>query len=738
MNIQKINFLPGIHNTNNKQNTKQSTVTSPNNKRFPAFAYQDFNINFGERLFRTPANFYEQPFNQKGMPDSMKEYLNADYGDRQNIPPVQMMKIVFGDINEASSLEDVKELYPDEPLFQNLHSMQDKKYREGILAEIKIMQDEVTPLFKNGSNDLGLYILKKIYTEGKTLKEINKDFRKDINKEFEALSNIDYRTLQQFGIKFPNNAFWHSFIVTREDFPYTYTPRKAIESRINGEKAHKEEPSYAEINARRKVEDTRPPKFQPKDYEVKKFADALVKGHGDRNATLKELKRKFNVKDEKAQFVNKYFSEIMSIALERIHASDEMRDFFENYESLDKTQKQKMEAYWQQNPLMKELQSIAISDTIKLFFLTYGPDGNNSDFEELIEYANSIKPEREERIRRHNELQAEYEKELGIFEENTMPKANNEEINIDDEDLMSSEKLDELLEKAEQENGITSHATLHIDGDDITLVGDIKNETIALTQRIYGQFFPEKFVNKYAKFMVNHPIADERYILSYHTAGNNINIHAEKDILKKILINSTDFQIKTNQIQQDFYNKYPNEEKAAQQAILDGYYRHTDNIPSTTELYKYYPLAAVQYSDFPPLNDEKDFVNSRYDKYIQPLSAKETNKINIVLNDLLRKYNQEHSTIIYRGIEQDENRLTAIKTISLVAKSKTPIADYMKQDLYNFIKDSFGGSARVLLDKDTPNYIKEAKMEQIILDYIQSNNSKYKKIIMQYRISQDL
>ena len=52
-----------------------------------------------------------------------------------------------------------------------------QKNRSSILWEIKTakeLSDE--PLLKDGSDNFGMYLLKKIYLEGKTIKEINKDF----------------------------------------------------------------------------------------------------------------------------------------------------------------------------------------------------------------------------------------------------------------------------------------------------------------------------------------------------------------------------------------------------------------------------------------------------------------------------------------------------------------------------------------------------------------------------------
>ena len=140
MFIQSISLAqPRIIKTNRTQNINKQE--NHNNFSYNPVAYRDYNISFGDRLFRTPENFYEQDFNRENMPETMASYLFGNYEDRKHIPPAQMMKIVFNDINNAKTLEEVKELYPNEPLFTNLHSMSNKKYREGILAEIRYLKE---------------------------------------------------------------------------------------------------------------------------------------------------------------------------------------------------------------------------------------------------------------------------------------------------------------------------------------------------------------------------------------------------------------------------------------------------------------------------------------------------------------------------------------------------------------------------------------------------------------------
>ena len=81
----KVNRITPMLYSNHKVplNNKRKNNNKTTNNSYNPIAYRDYNVNFGARLFRTPENFYEQPFNKNGMPDAMKNYLYADYEDRK-------------------------------------------------------------------------------------------------------------------------------------------------------------------------------------------------------------------------------------------------------------------------------------------------------------------------------------------------------------------------------------------------------------------------------------------------------------------------------------------------------------------------------------------------------------------------------------------------------------------------------------------------------------------------------
>lgn len=698
MHIQKISFLPQNYTLLKKKSDLHQT--NKENYSYNPIAYKDYNVNFGARLFRTPENFYAQPFNKNGMPNTMKEYLNADYEDRQKMPPAQMLKLVFDDVNEAKNLEQVKRIYsgqpgynPKEPLFENLTDTPNKKARTGILAEIDLMREDGKTLFKNGKDNLGLYILKKIYTEAKTLKEINEDFKKDVSVHYEGLSPIEYDTLRAYGIKFPNNAFWKSLTATREEFPYTYKPRKPIEHA--GNFAVKHSTTHSTVQQKKRFENV-------KDWEVDKLADALGKGLGSAEETKKQLK-KSSVRDEASlNFVAKYMGEINSVVLEKLHVSPEMKDFFENYDSLSKSQKQKFTAYWQ-DPERRELRSTIMTDTIKLFFEAYGVDGQNEEFQDLLNYAYSIKPNRLAAMEEHNKKQAYYDE---MFAELDKQESTNVET------PKPQKTVDEILEAAKSQNGAESFA-FDTDKGRIVIVANLEK---AYEESIKEQFdfMPEQFVSKFVRFAKSNPIVDDSYILSKLLSEKDITLPPDDRLITNEEVNQ-----KTDQLYKEFEKNNKIITRALKQAIVDGFI-HVSNEDISQNVFK---LGLSEFATFneelpedikAKLKAEKNNINDRYNEYKRPLSDSEARKIGIAVNDLLRNYDLSQSSFI--GNDNYEPFSAVFYSVSKFLNNKKLSKTVFKENLIEYIK-SYGTSARFFIDKNVANNLKQAKLEHFLLEY---------------------
>ena len=327
MQIQSVSSINSLKMKENKLNKNvQNPIISQEPREI--FAYQDFNISFRAR---TPENFYEQEFNKKNMPETMKMYLEFDYENRKHMPPEQMMQEVFGYLEFAKDFDDVRKMYPTEPLFEELHP-NTKKNRNNLLAEIEMVKDLTSePLLKNGSNDLGMYILKKIFIEGKTVKEINKDFyEKDVNNSYKDLlkKELDYSVTESYGIKYPKQAFWNSFIATRDEYKkfFITLPKKDPIFRPENVKSRIDYNRIKSVTEVKKQPKKIVRKYTTPNHKKIQLTNEIKNTRGSLESIEKKIRKRFTKSDIEAPFVLKYMSPIMTIAADRVHLSEEMKN----------------------------------------------------------------------------------------------------------------------------------------------------------------------------------------------------------------------------------------------------------------------------------------------------------------------------------------------------------------------------------------------------------------------------
>lgn len=705
----KVNRITPMLYSNQKVqlNDKRKSNNKTTNNSYNPIAYRDYNVNFGARLFRTPANFYEQPFNKNGMPDAMKNYLYADYEDRKNMPPSQMMKLVYEDIEMADSLADVKELYPEEPLFKNLTDAKNKRAKTGVLAEIDLMKSEGKTLFKNGNDNLGLYLLKKVYLEGKTLKEINKDFEKDISVYYKGLSPIQYETLSAYGIKFPNSAFWKSFTATREDFPYEYKPRKAIATRIQG--GQKTTPQE-NLPKKTKVEKG---KFADvKDWEIDKLAKAMVGGKGNVEATKKQMKKQ-NIRDkESLSFVARYMKQINSIVLDRMHVSDEMKSFFNQSNNLTATQQEKFTKYWQ-NPSLNELQSTLMKDTIKLFFEEYGVDGNNENFKRLLNYAdNGIKQERmlpanhAEKQAMYDDLFANYD-----FKEDVKPIA---------EPLPEAPKSMEEIVKDAVENKEPS-LLIKPSAKEIIYDGNLNADfQKALQSELV--LLPDSYAKKYSSFFTKHPLINDKFKISL-VAG-----HSVPDKHKELIYSPEELANISIKINKDFDSKFIHQTIASNQAIsrmvfdLD-FGKGSERALTVDTNALVGMLEKVGFKHW--TQEQKTKLNNYYHEYMTPLTSKDDiKKVNSMLLDYVVNYDAR------KPLSLEEEEINSIlSSMSDAIKIKPSLKkDFERALKYSNFVEIFGGSSKLLFDNGITKEAKSIKLQLMVEDFISGNYAKLKPL----------
>lgn len=125
----------------------------------------------------------------------------------------------------------------------------------------------------------------------------------------------------------------------------------------------------------------------------------------------------------------------MTVAAERAHLSEDLK-FFAEAERINGHKGDEefmLKRYWNRNPIMKNIYAHAITDTIDMFEDIYGSGGNlpintdleivtpdtsnqkvvdhvNSEYAHLLDYTQTIFPEREAKYAEHYKKQEEWEK----------------------------------------------------------------------------------------------------------------------------------------------------------------------------------------------------------------------------------------------------------------------------------------------------------------------------------------
>lgn len=700
----KLNNFTQKNNQNSKPNYVQNNVYNP-------IAYND--LTFTARLCRTPEEFYSEPCNKNYMPETMKQYLNADFDDRKNMPPEQMLALVFDDINETKSLEQVRRIFPDEPLFKNLKDAPNKKSRVGVLAEIDLMKEEGKTLFKNGKDNLGHYILKKIYLEGKTLEEINADFKKDISVHYAGLSPITYQDTSAFGIKFPDRHFWSSFVPHRRRFE-PIKPRKPIERRNSSPKTKTDSTPKSAPKQKNRFSGV-------KDWEIDKFTDALIKGNGSSEET-KKLLRKSSVRDDASLgFVAKYMSEINSVVLEKLHISPEMSEFFENYDGLSKSQKQRLDDYWK-NTDTRELRSTIMKDVIKLFFEAYGVDGQNDEFKELIEYAHSIKPQRLAQQQEHNRIQAEYDEMFAKLDE--------EEKFDDDIEVGEFQNVDDILDRMQKfvdkikaSEDVSTYRFVNENGDEVCFIANPKE---AMLESITNDLavMPKAFINKFTKFLSTKDLPDS-YMISRAILSKGFKIPDNNELFMP----KTEVEGLSEKLNDEFFNENKADCHALQQALVE---ITKDQLNQEQSSYVAFlsanPLLFIDILNNASrnflINFDMSSINSKYQEYKRPLSSSEVYRINNVILKLWKNSNYKNNMFIGKSVNGDISRFLSDIARSIKADEKYVIDSTKK--LLNFYIPVYGGSLRSLLDKNISEDMARAKFEAFFIElYKQHTNTLY-------------
>ena len=390
---------------NNNDNISPLHSNPIHTKVLPNFAYRDYNISFGERLHRTPENFYEQKFNIENMPVTVKKYLFEDFDERHHMPPAQLQRQAFEYLKIADSVQEIKDMYPDEPLFSKLKEAKDTKPSSGILLLLKWdAQTFNTPIFKDKENkELTTYLLKKVYLEGKTIDELNKDFDKDATEEIKKELGVkdgkyfSPSTIRTLGIRYPNLAYYNSFLATRDDKEYIPPVRKS------GVKVSEE--------------------------TKEKLSASMTKWWSGLNEMerAEQIQKMLNGKEMSDSIFFKYQGQIMTIASAKIGFSERLSEVFadkysdENFQidfpTFSEQQREIMLEFWNKDPEFRTQYSEALQSVISDFEIAYYSE-DKAMLESLLNKALDLK----EKILNKAREKRYYKKEMSKLAQPAAPK----------------------------------------------------------------------------------------------------------------------------------------------------------------------------------------------------------------------------------------------------------------------------------------------------------------------------
>ena len=233
MKINPSLYIYRNYNNHNNDNKKENNAPQTQQATKPFELTSKFNdhlIAFGARVDKGLERFYEA--NKDHMPVTVKNYIEQ-LNDKTPLSPTEAQKNAFAKLETAQTIEDIKTAYPDEPLFQNLINPTESKATRGLLNSVK-ENDELLALSNQGvlkdKTNLTVYLVKKIFLEGKTIEEINNDLETDLDEDFKAdfkFKNKDKTTethyiygstLKALGIKTPDFEYQQSLRYTRDGY----------------------------------------------------------------------------------------------------------------------------------------------------------------------------------------------------------------------------------------------------------------------------------------------------------------------------------------------------------------------------------------------------------------------------------------------------------------------------------------------------------------------------------------
>ncbi|MCQ2743795.1 MAG: hypothetical protein MJ230_03235 [bacterium] len=218
--IQQYEFNTKNINKNNNNIKKESSNLHTTNPLSYGITFE------GIRVDKGLARFFE--VNEHCMPKTVKKYI-LSLDDKAIKTPLTAQAEAFSLLKTANTVEDIKNAYPDEELFQNLKNPDETRATRGILGvfrENKDLFDIANQSILKDKQNFTVWLVKKLFLEGKTLEEINKDFKQEADSDFLGFFNekenaeepVKFSTIKALGIQTPEFEYTQSLRYTRDGY----------------------------------------------------------------------------------------------------------------------------------------------------------------------------------------------------------------------------------------------------------------------------------------------------------------------------------------------------------------------------------------------------------------------------------------------------------------------------------------------------------------------------------------
>ena len=225
MRIQSVQ-LPKIFNTtpqNQELKLKQEHKNNTNSMSDPIISS---NISFEARVDKGLERFYN--VNSEKMPKTVKTFIeNLD--DKKAFTPLRAQAAAFATLAGIGSVAEIKENFPEEELFANLIDVDSSHATRGVLGVYRENKELLKMFNQNilaSGENFTVWLVKKVFLEGKTIEDINKDFKASVDADFKKLYEakndseqpIRFSTLKSLGIQTPAFEYQQSLRYTRDGY----------------------------------------------------------------------------------------------------------------------------------------------------------------------------------------------------------------------------------------------------------------------------------------------------------------------------------------------------------------------------------------------------------------------------------------------------------------------------------------------------------------------------------------